>query len=343
MSKNVITVSGKTAQAFLPSDRPGGGQIDLGELASIAKTAMDGSDRSLQAAQAIADGGWLDRFLHSGDMQRHVIESITYIRDISKVNLGLSAICNDLAAANLEHASRIDKNHHSTNQQLSQIQQQTGELLAHLRRVREPGLLERLLPALSKTNLAGQDEIRGWLQKLTEEIDLQYVVLQENLDKLTGQNTRTTDWLNRLDDEIAMLDESLTNQKKDTSQQMGLLSGRLTVGFSESSQRAEKTDAALRKSHEVLAAALTTLTTLNQQLTRHKAEFQTAIQAEQTSRGTMHQSVLSLVQQREGEIRKTIGELNQHLLKRMLWGAGCILIFQILAFGFLAFKMGLFK
>lgn len=340
MSKNVITVSGKTAQAFLPADRPGGGQIDLGELAAIAKTAMDGSDRSLQAAQAIADGGWLDRFLHSGDMQRHVIESITYIRDISKVNLGLSAICNDLAAANLEHASRIDKNHHATNQQLSKVQQLTGELLEHLRQPRQPGLLERLLPALTKINPADQKEIQGWLRTLTEEIDLQYAVLQENLDKLVIQNDHAAESISRASAEVTALHEVMTTQKAAVSQQIEKLTSSLTASVSETGQRADKTDAAVRKSHEVLAAALVTL---NQQVTRHKSEFQAAVQLERTSREAMQQSVLSLIKQREGAIRTTVGELNQHLLKRMLFGAGGIVAVQILGFGFLAFKMGLFQ
>lgn len=340
MATNVITIRKETAQDFLPAEMHIGGAIDLQALADLAKVAIEGSDTSLMAANAIADGGWWDRFFNSGAMQRHVIQSITHIRDISKVNLGLSAICNDLAAANLEHASRIDRNHHATNQQLRQVQQLTGELLAHLRRPREPALLDRLLPALSKTNPAAQDEIQGWLRTLTEEIDLQYGVLQENLDKLCRQNDHSVESVNRFSAEIAMFSESLANQKADAIQQLGLLSSRLTGGLSEFSQRADKTDGIIRKSHEVLAAALTTL---NQQLARHQSEFQTAIQVEHASRDAMQQSVISLIKQREDAIRTTIGELNQHLLKRMLLGAGGIVALQILGFGFLALKMGVFK
>jgi hypothetical protein len=337
MAANVITIRKETAQDFLPAEMHRRGAIDLRELSKLAKEAMEGSELSLAAATEIADGNFISRLWNSGEMQKHIIQSISYLGDISKVNLGLSAICNDLAAANLEHASRIDKNHHATNQQLNQVQQLTGELLAHLRRPREPALLDRLLPALSKANPADQDEMRGWLRTLTEEIDLQYVVLQENLDKLSKESDRLAESVKRFSAEIAMLSESLTSQKAEAIQQLGLLSNRLTASMSESAQRADKTDATIRKSHEVLAAALTTL---NQQLARYQSEFQTAIQSEQASREAMLQSVLSLIKQREGAIRTTIGELNQHLLKRMLWGASGIVVLQILGLGFLAFKMG---
>ena len=340
MSNNVITIRKETAQSFLPADMHKRGAIDLHELSKLAKKAMEGSERSLAAATDIADGNFISRLWNSGDMQKHIIQSISYLGDISKVNLGLSAICNDLAAANLEHASRIDKNHHATNQQLNQVQQLTAELLTHLRKPREPALLDRLLPALSKTNPADQDAIRGWLRTLTEEIDLQYAVLQENLNKLSQQNDNTVESVARFRVEIALLREALTNQRADAVQQLGLFSSRLSASVSDLTQRADRTDATIRKSHEVLAAALTTL---NHQLARNQTEFQNAIQSEHASRDAMQQAILSLIKQREGAVRTTIGELNQHLLKRMLWGAGGIVVLQVLGFGFLAFKMGLFK
>ncbi len=364
MSNNVITIRKETAQNFLPADMHRRGEIDLHELSKLAKVAMEGSELSLAAAKDIADGNFFSRLWNSEEMQKHIIQSISYLSDISKVNLGLSAICNDLAAANLEHASRIDANHHATNQQLNQIQQLTGELLLHLRRAREPALLDWLLPALTKANPQDQDEIRGWLRTLTEKIDLQYVVLQENLDKLSRQNDNTVESVTRFRVEIAALSESLKNQKSDAIQQMGLLSNRVTASEIESGQLADKaamivkelrqltsrltasvTESAqraetIRKSLGVLAAAMTTL---KLQLARHQSDFQTAFQAEQTSRKAMEQAVVSLIKQREGAIRTTIGELNTHLLKRMLWGVGGILALQILGFGFLAFKMGLFR
>lgn len=340
MSNNVITIRHETARQFLPTQFHNDPRLDLTALAEMAKNAIEKSDASLSAAKEIADSSWWNRFFNSGEMQSHVIHTMEHIRDISKVNLGLSAICNDLAAANLEHASRIDKNHHATNQQLNQVQQLTAELLTHLRKPREPALLDRLLPALSKANPADQDAMRGWLRTLTEEIDLQYVVLQENLDKLTNKNDYAVELATQARAEVTRFSESLTSHKKDAGHQLGLVSSRLSASVSDSTQRADKTDATIRKSHEVLAAALTTL---NQQLARNQSEFQTAIQSENANRDAMQQAILSLIKQREGAIRTTIGELNQHLLKRMLWGAGGIVVLQAFGFGFLAFKMGLFK
>lgn len=340
MPNNVITIREETAQSLLPADMHRRGAIDLHELAKLAKEAMEGIELSRAAATEIADGNSIYRLWNSGEMQKHIIQSIAYLSDIAKVNLGLSAICNDLAAANLEHACRIDKNHHATNQQLNQVQQLTAELLAHLRKPRESALLDRLLPALSKASPTDQDEMRGWLRTLTEEIDLQYVVLQANLDELTKKTDYAVVLASRIDAEIAKLNKSLTSQKADAVQQMELLTRRLLASVTNATQRADKTDAIIRKSHEVLAAALSTL---NQQLARHQSEFQVAIQSEHASREAMKHSIVSLIKQREGAIRTTIGELNQHLLKRMVWVASGIVVLQILGFGFLAFKMGLFK
>jgi hypothetical protein len=339
MSNNVITIRKETAQSFLPADMHRRGAIDLHELSKLAKEAMEGSELSLAAATEIADGNFISRLWNSGEMQKHIIQSISYLGDISKVNLGLSAICNDLAAANLEHASRIDKNHHATNQQLNQVQQLTAELLAHLRKPREPACWIGCFPLVE-----GQPGRSGCHAGLVANIDGRDRPAIRRLagkpEKLSQQNDDTVESVTRFRVEIASLSEALTNQKADAVQQLGLLSSRLSASVSVSTQRADKTDATIRKSHEVLAAALTTL---NQQLARHQSEFQTAIQSEHASRDAMQQAILSLIKQREGAIRTTIGELNQHLLKRMLWGAGGIVVLQVLGFGFLAFKMGLFK
>lgn len=168
MSSNEITIREETAQNFLPADMRMRGAIDLHELSKLAKEAMEGSERSLKAAGVIAGSNVITRLWNAGDMQKQIIQSISYLGEISKVNLLLSAICNDLAAANLEHASHIDKNHHATNQQLNQVQQLIGELLAHLRKPRQPALLDGLLPALAEANPADQDAMRIWLRTLTE-------------------------------------------------------------------------------------------------------------------------------------------------------------------------------
>lgn len=380
MSSNEITIREETAQNFLPADMHMRGAIDLHELSKLAKEAMEGSERSLKAAGVIAGSNVITRLWNSGDMQKHIIQSISYLGDISKVNLGLSAICNDLATANLEHASRIDKNHHATNQQLNQVQQLTGELLAHLRKPREPALLDRLLPALSKARLTDYDQMRGWLQTLTEEIDLQYIVLQENLDKLSKQNDYTVESVTRFRAEIASLSEALTNQKADVVGQLGLLSSRLSASLTDLDQKTNRTFFAIRQSHEVLSAAVENrvklleadfqndlsragdrihnietatgvadaelhrkISGLTREMTKRHSEIVNAMGVEKDSREVMQKALVKFVKERDASIRTTIGDLNRHLLKRMLWGACGIVAFQILGFGVLAFKMGLFS
>lgn len=339
MSNNVITIRHETARQFLPTQFHNDPRLDLTALAEMAKNAIEKSDASLSAAKEIADSSWWNRFFNSGEMQSHVIHTMEHIRDISKVNLGLSAICNDLAAANLEHASRIDRNHHATNQQLNQVQQLTAELLTHLRKPREPALLDRLLPALSKANPADQEAMRGWLRTLTEQIDRQYATMQENLDELTNKDDYAVELATQARAEIAKFSESLTNHKKDASQQLGLLSSRLSASEADSILRADRSDATIRKSHEVLAASMTTW---NQHFSQKQVDLQAAIQSEHASRDVMHQSILSLIKQHDDDIRTTIGALHQHSLKRLVWGLCGVVLLQILGFGFLGFKMGLF-
>ncbi len=378
MSSNEITIREETAQNFLPADMRMRGAIDLYELSQLAKEAMEGSERSLKAAGVIAGSNVITQLWNSGAMQKHIIQSISYLGDISKVNLGLSAICNDLAAANLEHASRIDKNHHATNQQLNQVQKLTGELLAHLRKPREPALLDQLLPALSMASLTDHDQMRGWLRTLTEGIDLQYVVLQENLDKLSKQNDYTVESVTRFRSEIASLNEALSNQKADAVQQLGLLSSRLSASLAEIDQKVDKNFVTMRQTYELSTAvekqmkllqvdthsALSQNETrihsieettsrvdaelerkisgLTREMTKRHADNLNAMQIEKEVRIENQKALIKFIKERENSIQTTICELNQYLLKRMLWGAGGIVVLQILGFGFLAFKMGFF-
>ena len=380
MSNTVITIRKETAQSFLPADMHSRGAIDLHELSKLAKEAMEGSELSLAAATQIANGNIISRLWNSGEMQQHIIQSISYLGDISKVNLGLSAICNDLATANLEHASRIDKNYHATHQQLNQVQKLTAELLTHLRKPREPSLLDRLLPALSKANPADQDAMQGWLRTLTEEIDLQYVVLQENLDKLSQQNRYTVESVTQFRAELASLSEALTNQKANAVQQLGLISSRLSTSLADIDRKTDRTFVTICQSHEALSVSVEDrvkllkadfqndlsqtverirsietataaadaelakkISGLTREMTKRHSETVNAIRVEKEARQVMQKALVKFFKDREDSIRMTIGDLNRHLLKRMLIGAGIITTFQILGFGFLAFKMGLFS
>ena len=172
---NIVPLTQETAKDFLPAKlRKKGSNIDLKALADKARTAIDGSEESLKAAGNIADGGWLTRLWHSGDFARSVVESIGYIRDISQVNLALSAVCNDLAAANLTHAQKIDANHQATNEQLQDVQRSMGELLQHLRTQRDSALLQPIAQRLGQVDAADKEALQGWLHSFSETIDQQY-------------------------------------------------------------------------------------------------------------------------------------------------------------------------
>lgn len=356
----MVNVRIDTATAFLPAAMHKHGAIDLTQLAAVAKKAIDDSEKSLAAAQTIADGGWITRFLNSGEMQRHVIQSISHIRDISKVNLGLSAICNDLAAANLEHAARIDRNHHETNQQIVGVEKLTLELLDILRRPREPGLLDRLLPALALADPADHDEVRGWLRNLTEAIDQQYKSMQGEVEKLATNVGQSTETMNCFGISLAELRGVIYESKTEMLCQIELLSTKLNTtnadlasvadkqvqlsmrtddGFAESIRRSEGINATLRKSHESLASALTTL---NQQQARHKAELTDAIQAEGKNRNAMQNALTATLNSRDRAMQTAIVDLSARFQRKIQWVAGGILIVQILGFGFLSLKMGWF-
>lgn len=338
MSNTVITIRKETAQVFLSAEIDWNEKIDLGKLATKARNAISKSNESLEAANAIADGNWWDRFYKSGDMQRHVIQSITHIRDISEVNLKLSAICNDLAAANLEHASRIDINHHATNQQLGKVEKLTTKLLEHLRQPREPGLLDSLLPALSTASPLDQNEMYGWLGSLTRGIDLQYSSLQKNLEELASKNHYTEGTFKQLGLKLAGLNELIEERIAHTNRQHFLLRTETLDRLEQSDQRASDADMTLRLAREQLQS---NISGLSREVTSLNAEALTAIQAERSGREDMQKSLIKLIKEREGSVRATIRKLNQHLLKRMLWTAGGIVILQITGFVYFAFKLGL--
>ena len=310
-SRALVTVKPEVARVFLPKNMHKNGEIDLTALADLAKGAVAASDKSLIAAKAIADGAWWQRWLQGGVLQQHIVESITHIRDISKVNLALSAICNDLAAANLEHASRIDANHLATNTGLNEVKTLTSELLDHLRQPRHPGLLDGLLPALGAANLADQDAMRGWLRSLSEAIDLQYSSLQANVKLLTAQQVPFAQRVDCLSAELSSLDAamrtSLQNQKTASVEQLGLISLRLEDGLKQSISQAHQVESALRMSLQVQKAES------DQQLKLISLTMQESIQKAKSQ--TSH--VESMLGKSHGKLADALGSLNQHLNKHI--------------------------
>lgn len=248
---NVIAITDKTAKDFLLEELQKGG-VDLGQLAATARKAIEGSDVSLKVAGDIANRGWLARLWNSGEFAKHVVESIGHIRDISKVNLALSAVCNDLAATNLIHAQRIDANHLETSQQLQQVQELTSALLEHLRTACESSLLQPIALALADVDTGDKDALHGWLNSFSEAIDQQYAALQENLQQLTQQQASTSQEVVRFSTELSSLNAVQETQKSDRTRTQSELT-RLNNAL----QTQQSREAATLKEGKRVAAALT--------------------------------------------------------------------------------------
>ena len=248
---NVIAITDKTAKDFLLEELQKGG-VDLGQLAATARKAIEGSDVSLKVAGDIANSGWLARLWNSGEFAKHVVESIGHIRDISKVNLALSAVCNDLAATNLIHAQRIDANHFETSQQLQQVQGLTSALLEHLRTARESSLLQPIALALADVDTGDKDALHGWLDSFSEAIDQQYAALQENLQQLAQQQAVASQEVVRFSAELSSLSAFQKKQKGDrTDIQIEL------VRLSDTLKAQQAQEATTLKETKRVAAALT--------------------------------------------------------------------------------------
>ena len=317
----------------------------------MAHDAIAGSEESLATAQEITASNVVVRFFRSQELQQAVIQSITHIRDISKVNLGLSAICNDLAAANLEHARRIDANHNATNTELNEVKSLTGELLEHLRRPREPFLLDRLLPALSITDPGDHDAMCGWLRELAAAIDQQYSTLQDNLNGLTRQLQSSDEAWTRIREEFAGLRASAEHQKAESIRELGRIAGRLSGVSAEFDRRIS--DVLLEVASQVKAVGneLTgvhqrlaiDLRRVEQQLVTQANQHTQAIAAERVSREAMQKALVGIVKHSDDALRKTISKENRQLHQRIIWMAGVILVLQIAGFVFLSAKLGLWS
>lgn len=165
-------------------------------------------------------------------------------------------------------------------------------------------------------------------------------------------------------------------QKADVAQQLAWL----TASVSELDKKADKMVVAVRQSYEAVSAMLekkaeflqgefqnalaqaeskvrniekasriaeseleNKISGLTREMAKRYAETVSALQVERDASQARQNVLVKFIKQREEAIRTTIGELNQRMLKRMLWGAVGTAVLQVLGFGFLALKMGLFK
>lgn len=357
MKNHLVPIREATAKQFLPEGMHKNGGIDLRELADAASSALVGSQKSLDDARQIVDGNWLTRLWNSNELQSHVIDSIGFLRDISKVNLGLSAICNDLAQANLEHARRIDSHTQSINDQLATVQAATSQILDHLCKPKSPALLDSLIPTLTDGSLKDREAVAGWLKRLTENINLEYEITRERLDKCQALIEPSASSLSRLEKSMSNLTEQVSTDRNDAEATRSIFKNEIVRIDQESQtrftslvkdvadnqsnaeQRAQKQDGMLKAFYEQLADGLKTL---NSRMTTHQSEFQSALKEEADIRSALNLSLLKQIAKRDETLRRTISALNIHWLKRLILVGSVLAAVQVGMFIFFAFKTKVF-
>ena len=369
---NSVSITKETAKEFLPTELHKVRSIDLKELAARARDAIEGSERSLEVAGDIANSNFLARLWNSGAFAQNVVESIGYIRDISQVNLALSAVCNDLAAANLLHAQKIDANHRETSQQLQDVQQLTGALLEHLRVARDSALLQPIVQGLGQIDATDKDELNGWLQSFSEAIDFQYLTLQEKVKQLVQQSSVSTEEFQSIRHELSRLSDANQNQHSHTERIEAELKrvsteefqsvrhelSRLSDANQNQHSHTERIEAELKRVEKGLQHLNTEYAlqkdlaaqriqafdaTLRQSHTKlgdglielsERLELASrSLAAERNAREESHLSILETFGQREAALRSTI-------IKRLFWSGGVFLLLQAGAFAYFIAQIG---
>ena len=369
---NSVSITKETAKEFLPTELHKVRSIDLKELAARARDAIEGSERSLEVAGDIANSNFLARLWNSGAFAQNVVESIGYIRDISQVNLALSAVCNDLAAANLLHAQKIDANHRETSQQLQDVQQLTGALLEHLRVACDSALLQPIVQGLGQIDATDKDELNGWLQSFSEAIDFQYLTLQEKVNQLVQQSSVSTEEFQSIRHELSRLSDANQNQHSHTERIEAELKrvsteefqsvrhelSRLSDANQNQHSHTERIEAELKRVEKGLRHLNTEYAlqkdlaaqriqafdaTLRQSHTKlgdglielsERLELASrSLAAERNAREESHLSILETFGQREAALRSTI-------IKRLFWSGGVFLLLQAGAFAYFIAQIG---
>jgi len=339
-----VPIARETAKEFLPKELRNSRSIDLKELAADARKAIEGSEKSLEVAGDIANSNWLARLWNSGQFAQNVVESIGYIRDISKVNLALSAICNDLASANLLHAEKIDANHREISVQLEAVQQLTGELIEHLRVTRDSALLQPIVQGLEQIDAADRDALQGWLRSFSEAIDLQYQGLQDEIKNISQQSVASTETsqkaqekieqvyaahlkiagrADRIETEFKRLEEAQRNQESEHSRQQVLFGSEISNQRHWVEQRFQASEASLSRSNEKLSEGL-------DQLNVRLGAISRSLTSECKTREEQDASILEKMRQGDSALRSTISALNAHWVKRLMWVGGGLLFIQII-------------
>jgi hypothetical protein len=167
MIESEIIIRQETAGRFGVSNS--NGRVDLAELAADASRALRESDEALDRVRAIDGENWVVKWLNSGEIRAEMVRAIEHIRTIARVNVALSAICNDLAASNLEHAKTLCANQERTAKALNDIHVAVDQIF------QRSSIATRQVRVLSSPNESSPD-VEGagaGVQSLQTQLDLQ--------------------------------------------------------------------------------------------------------------------------------------------------------------------------
>jgi hypothetical protein len=204
-----IQIQDLAAREWLPQDLvTSDGMIDLRVLVERARAASDASEAALADANGIAQGNLLSRVWNSGEFQRHVILAIAGMGELSKVNLALTAICNDLATENQALSRGLDQQQrgvsadaHATLQLTQLLLQRLDERSTALVRSDETptpvgtthvalqALEQRVDDAVVQTqrSLAGLDDRLGPIEKRTHDLGIRTDEINREVTNLVNR------------------------------------------------------------------------------------------------------------------------------------------------------------
>lgn len=333
MSDGLVRVRQSTAETFLPPDYRSGGKIDLKALAKVASDAMRGSDESLQQAQRLINKGKFSQWWNNGEIQKNFVESIRHVRDLSKVNLALSAICNDLAAENLEQAKRIDANHRETFTSLEQIKELTTELLAHLKGAEGSSVSGQASP----DDVEGKKSTMQRLAHLERQVARHCADSSAEFERLRERHSEIAGLMALVKGAVSAAEETLERYRSDSLRQTSSQSGRLTDLESKLAEETEATHQRLSELHARIALAAGTL---GARMVDVVEEAKSGLRAESEARAGMQKALLALLERQESDWRKRLlreRRQGRTALKRV---GGILLALQGAAFVFLAVKAG---
>ncbi|MDM0117542.1 hypothetical protein QTI66_36125 [Variovorax sp. J22R133] len=324
MSKRALIPLQGTAQ-WMPAEFVKKGAVDMAHVARLAGDAVKGCDQALAEANAITQGNVVTQIWNFTALQQKFVEAIGHIRDISKVNLVLTAVCNDLASTNLDLARRMDRHQEDLGAGVRQAEELTQELLEVVR--------ERQIITVAKSGGTSASKSGGDID-IPQPDTMQQALLAINSQCATLAR-KLEAWGLQSQQEQAHLSARIT----------GLEAGQANAG-AEAKRLADRLvdqDRRMAKGQEEFQAQLHHNTVdVRQRQASHAREQAQQLAVERDERQAAHSIALEQIRKFQQLFGERLGALNRHLLRRMAWMSGGLLLAQVAAFAYLAAKIGLY-